>query len=273
IWRQRLPVTGEDARAIEARLWSDIQEDHRYYFYDHFFDNCSTRLRDMIDQASHGALHAGADAPYSRTLRELGRRGLAGMPLLLVASDLVAGREIDRHPTVWQAMFHPEVFRTELAIRLRVPPVLVYRRRGPPFPVRGLSGRLDFLAVAVAFSLPLFLARWRRRFETTALVAATLPLGLLGAILWGLAIVSPIAAVRYNEAVLVALPLDALLPLLGVAWQRGYARARLLGLAGVTLLGIAGVLHQPLWVLVAVVALPMVTLAFDLPHGRTPPPA
>src|SRR5262249_3600672 len=132
-------ITGAEARAIEAKLWSDLQEANRYYYYDHFFDNCTTRLRDMIDQATHGALRAGAEARYPLTFRELGRRGLAGMPVLLVATDLVIGRQADDHPTVWQAMFHPEIFRQQIESKLGVPPQLLYKRRGPAFPTGGSS--------------------------------------------------------------------------------------------------------------------------------------
>jgi hypothetical protein len=189
------------------------------------------------------------------------------MPPLLVASDLVAGRDIDQRPTMWQAMFHPEIFRLELAEKLGAEPRMIYQRQGPAFPVDGSSGRLALLAIGLGFALPLALAQWRRRWQRTAQVFATLPLVVLGVLVWGLAIVSSIPAVRYNEAVLVALPLDLVLPLLGTAGRRRYALGRLAGLALVSLLAAIGVLHQPLWPLVLVVALPMATIAFDLPHG------
>ena len=270
IWRQTLPITGAAARAIEAQLWSDIREENRYYDYDHFHDNCATRLRDLIDRATGGTLSAGASARYTRTLRELGRRGLSGMPLLLVASDLITGRELDEHPTVWDAMFHPDILRAEVAQRLRAPPELTYRRRGPPFPTQGKSGRLHFLAAAVALSLPLLLAHAMRRHQTAALWAVGVALAVLGAAAWGAAIVSPIPVVRYNEVVFVAMPLDLALPLLPLDWRRGYARLRLGVLAAVCVFGVIGVFHQPLWVVILAVALPMATIAFDLPHGRQP---
>jgi hypothetical protein len=279
IWRQTLPITGSDARAIEARLWSDVREENRYYLYDHFLDNCSTRLRDMIDTATHGALRAGTDAPYPLTFRELGRRGLAGMPLLLVGSDLIAGRQIDVHPTVWQAMFHPDIFRREVAARLGAPPELVHRRRGPAFPDpdASSSGRFELIALGLVFALPLALAQWRRRFRTAALAWVALELAVLGALVWGLAIVSSIPAVRLNEAALVVMPLDAALPFLTAGWRRRYARGRLGLLVLVLLLSAIGVLHQPLWALIAIVLLPMAMIGLDRSHGlgreaRPPPP-
>jgi len=267
IWLQPLPITGADARAIEAKLWSDLREANRYYYYDHFFDNCTTRLRDMIDRATHGALRAGTEARYPLTFRELGRRGLAGMPPLLVATDLVIGRQADDHPTVWQAMFHPDIFRQQIEARLGVAPRLLYKRRGPAFPTEGSSGRLGLLAVGLAFAVPLLVAQWRRRFQTTALAWVTLELALLGALVWGLAIISSIAGVRYNEAVFVVMPLDVVLPFLGEARRRRYALARVGLLVLASLLTAIGVFHQPLWLLIVIVFVPMVTIALDLPLG------
>jgi hypothetical protein len=268
IWRQTLPITGEAARAIETQLWSDIREEHRYYLYDHFHDNCATRLRDMIDRGTGGALAAAGDARNSRSLRELGRRGLAGMPLLLIGSDLFAGRELDQHPTQWQAMFHPEILRSEVATRLHAPPELIYRRRGPPFPSHGKSGRLHLLAVAVALSVPLFIAYALRRYERAAVWMVGSALALVGAVVWTVAILSPIPVVRYNEAVFVVMPIDFALPLLSLDWRRRYAQIRIAALAVVAVLVAAGVFRQPLWIEILAVALPMATIALDLPHGR-----
>ncbi|HEX2691499.1 MAG TPA: hypothetical protein VHN14_33035 [Kofleriaceae bacterium] len=91
----------------------------------------------MIDQATGGALRAGSEARCPLTFREFGRRGLAGMPILLVLSDLMTGRQLDDRPTVWQAMFHPDIFRQQIEAKLGVAPRLLYKRRGPAFPHPG----------------------------------------------------------------------------------------------------------------------------------------
>jgi hypothetical protein len=267
IWLQTLPIVGAQARAIEAKLWSDLQEANRYYYYDHFFDNCTTRLRDMIDQATGGALRAGSEARYPLTFRELGYRGIADTPALQVVSDVVAGRQLDDAPTVWQAMFHPEIFRQQIEAKLGAAPRLLYKRRGPAFPVDGSSGRLGFFMVGLAFVVPLIVAQWRRRFQTAAIVWLTLELVILGALVWGLVAVSSIVGVRYNEAVFVVMPLDVVLPFLGARRRRRYALGRIAVLAMVSLLAAVGVLHQPLWTLILVVLVPMLTIALDLPHG------
>ena len=267
IWVQTLPAT-VDARALEAALWANLDEDKRFYNYDHFFDNCTTRLRDLIDQAAHGALRAGTDVRYPVSFRDIGRPGLAEFPALLVLSDLMTGRRIDAYPTVWEAMFHPVIFRHELEVQLGAVPRQLSRRHGPAFPTEvGSTGRLGLFAVGLAFAIPLVIAQWRRRFVRAAVAWLTLELVVLGVLVWGLAIVSSIPAVRYNEAVLVVMPLDLVLPFLGAARRRRYALARVALLVAVSLLAAIGVLHQPLWVLIAVVFVPMITIALELPHG------
>src|SRR6185436_5612294 len=218
IWSQRLPLTGEQARAIEARLWDSLREDRRFYTYDHFRDNCSTRLRDLIDEVTGGKLRAGADEPYPLTYRELGRRGLVELPPLLVLSDFLIGRPADERPTLWAAMFRPDVLRRAVEERLGAAPQRIYERRGPPFPASGSSGRLELAAIGLVLALPLLLARGLARL---ALIAAAAHLALWGAIVWAAVILSPIPDVRWNEAVLVVTPLDAALPLLGPALRRG----------------------------------------------------
>lgn len=263
IYEQVLPLSPEQARVVEQQILTSLDEAHRYYHYDHFFDNCTTRVRDMIDRATGGALRAGGDVPYPLTFREIGRRGLAGLPPLFALADFVLGRQLDDTPTLWQAMFHPDVLRQTVQNKLGVAPRLLHQRQGPPFPTSGTTWRWQMLAIAFVFALPLLVATWRRRFQRLALAWATTFLVLWGLIIWGLVIVSSIPGVRWNENVLVLIPLDIVLPFLAAGRRRTYARVRLAGLLLVSALCAIGVFHQPLWVPIASALLPLVIIAFD----------
>lgn len=318
IWLQTLPVTGVQARALEAKLWASLEEANRYYYYDHFFDNCTTRLRDLIDEATNGALAVGGDEPYPATFRDLGYRGVAELPPLIVISDFVMGRQLDQYPTVWQAMFHPDIFRQQIERRLGVAPELLYRRVGGKLPGEGANGRLAMLAISILFALPLLLARSRgrgskvaihvaywsvlafvlqgslpllweavgayalivpvlaitvfalahgKRGERIALGWAAFHVGFWGLLVWSLVAISSIVGVRWNEAVFVVVPFDLILPFLGEARRRRYAQVRVAMVVLASLLCAIGILHQPLWIPILAVFLPMSILAFDLPHG------
>lgn len=263
IYEQVLPLSPDQARAVEKQILTSLDEAHRYYHYDHFFDNCTTRVRDMIDRATGGALRAGADVAYPLTFRQIGRRGLAGLPPLLALADFVLGRQLDDTPTLWEAMFHPDVLRQAVQNKLGVAPRLLHVRHGPPFPTDGSMWRWQVLAIALVFALPLLVATWRRRFQRLALAWATLYLTLWGVIVWGLVIVSSIPGVRWNENVFVLMPLDIVLPFLSPARRRTYARIRLAGLFLVSALAGIGVFHQPLWMPVLTALLPLAIIAFD----------
>jgi hypothetical protein len=265
IYSQILPISDAAARKIEATLWASLEGEHRFYNYDHFFDNCATKLRNMIDDATGGGLRD--DAPYPLTFREIGVRGLADLPPLIALSDFVLGRQLDDTPTVWEAMFQPEVLRDQVEGKLHAPARLVYQRRGPPFPTESTSWRFQMLGIAMIFALPLFVATWLRRFQRVALVWSTLYLALWGIVIWGLAIISSIQGFRWNEAVLVMVPFDIALPLLPIGLRRRYARVRVAILLGVSLLAGVGLFHQPLWIPILAAIVPLSIVAFDLPHN------
>ncbi len=248
IWRQTLPLTEAQAREIEDKLWFDSREENRYYYYDHFFDNCTTRLRDMIDKATGGALAKGADVDYPLTFRQIGLAGMAEFPPIVGLSDFVVGRTLDRKPTSWEAMFLPDVLRSEVEARLGATSELVYRRKGAPFPMEGGTDRGWILLVALGFFLPLGVAIAVRRGVRLALVWAAIPLVLMGLLIWGLAIVCSIPGLRWNEAVFLYVPFDVLLPILRGESRRQYAQVRAGMVVWAAILCAVGVFKQPLWI-------------------------
>ncbi|HMI91887.1 MAG TPA: DUF4105 domain-containing protein [Polyangiales bacterium] len=51
---QELDLSAERRRRFAERLEWYVQPDNRYYRYHHYFNNCSTKLRDLIDEALGG---------------------------------------------------------------------------------------------------------------------------------------------------------------------------------------------------------------------------
>src|SRR5262249_27019151 len=134
---------------------------------------CTTRVRDLIDRATDHALGRGSTSPSPLTFRQIGHRGIAGLPPLISLSDFVLGRQLDDTPTIWQAMFHPDVLRHQVEVALGVAPVRVYQRRRAAFPTDGSTFRLQTLLLAAVFAIPLLVAQWRRRGEKLAQIWAT----------------------------------------------------------------------------------------------------
>lgn len=253
MWRQTLPLSDDAARRAAADLERDALPENRYYHYHHYFDNCSTRVRDIIDDASGGALSdlpdgaiRGADGE-GRTLRDFTHEGFAEHAGLLVGSDLVLGRSVDERPDVYEVMFLPIMLRDGVEAAFGVEPELIYARRAPPLSDDpGLGAAPLFAGAGAALFVAIVAAALYRRFERGIIALAALPLALIGLVLWTIAIVSPLPEVRYNELFLVFMPLDAALPFLSRERRYYYAAARLAMIGLAIALSFVGLFAQPM---------------------------
>ncbi len=262
IWVQPLPLSPEEKQRVLARLDHDVQEANKYYAYDHFWDNCTTRVRDVLDEATGGKLRALTAPADGLTYRDLARKGFYGMRLPLLITDLAMGRATDRVPTYYERMFLPDYMR-EAATRLwGIEPIVVYQRRGPPPQDDGPSGRVLLALVVLLLTAPAWISRWLGRFGRTGLWVALVPQLVLGLAFWVLALISPLPYVRWNETCLLLLPLDVMLAVGPPRWRLLYARGRVGMIGLVALLLLVDVLHQPLWPIVAWPLIPAAVVGF-----------
>jgi hypothetical protein len=273
LWVQRLPLTPDQAREAATLLERAAQGENKYYRYHHYDDNCTSRLRDIIDRVTGGALRRATEQkPFPYTLRELGRRGMTEHPLMALLTDLSLGRRTDRHPDMWEAMHQPDVLRDEVAKHLDVAPELIYQRRGPSFDVSHPPSRVWLFVFALACALPAVVA-WRLgRFQRLGLALSILPGGLMATVMWTMAIVSTLPEIRWNETLLVLWPTDLALPFLSAGARAKYGRVRVVWLGLMLGLSLVGVLRQPLWAVIAFPLLPCVVAALSGRAGRAARP-
>jgi hypothetical protein len=262
IWAQPLPLTPEEKKKVIDKLEFDILEPNKYYAYDHFWDNCTTRVRDILDDATGGKLRAMQETTDGRTYRDLARDGFLGMRVPLIITDIAMGRVTDRIPSYWERMFLPQYLREAVAKLWGIQPIVRYQRQGPPPLVEGPSGRVWMALIILVLTAPAWITRRIGRFQRTGLAVAVLPYLLLGTVLTFLAVISPLPYVRWNETCLIWLPLDVLLLVLSGARQRTYARGRLIMLGVILVLQLVGVLTQPLLAPLLWPAIPLATVAF-----------
>jgi len=246
IWVQPLPLTSEQKKQVIDKLELDILEPNRYYAYDHFWDNCTTRVRNIIDDVTGGKLSKMPETSDDRTYRDLAREGFFGMRVPLLITDLAMGRVTDRVPTYYERMFLPQYLREAVAKLWGIEPIVLYERHGPPPLSEGPSGRVWFALMIIVLTSPAWITRRLGRLPRAGLAVAVVPYVLLGTVLTFLAIISPLPYIRWNETCLVFLPLDVLLLVWPADKRRRYARGRLVMLGAIALLDLVGILKQPL---------------------------
>jgi len=83
--------------------------ENRTYLYHHYNDNCSTRIRDYIDDAVAGQLFTKTDITRGSTFRRSFLLFTSNKMLSGSALSLLQGPSIDREITIWQEMFLPMI--------------------------------------------------------------------------------------------------------------------------------------------------------------------
>ncbi|MDR3020443.1 MAG: DUF4105 domain-containing protein [Treponema sp.] len=97
-------------KMLEVRAFAEknVLRENRDYFYHHFKDNCSTRIRDIVDLMTDGQFKEQfGQAPGRYTLRQHVRRHTWFSPAADWALNFWMGQGIDTPITIWDEMFLP----------------------------------------------------------------------------------------------------------------------------------------------------------------------
>jgi hypothetical protein len=257
IERQSLPLAKPEARALAERLASDVRERWSYAYHP-YTANCASQLRDRIDAATGGRLHAGGVAA-PLTYRQQMERGLSGRMFELMATSLVLGPASDRTPDAWEAMYLPDGLRDGVTARFGVKAELLAERQAVILPTSAGAGRFAMFVLAFLLFVTIRLGARTKRLGA-AVLGVGVVLGLFALAVDVMALASSWVELSRTWALVVLLPTD-----LALGWMKGpllrtYVRARLAVVLGVALLELASVISQPMLASVALVALPLAGL-------------
>jgi hypothetical protein len=118
---QTLNLTPAQALALRDYVERNALEENKYYRYDYFRDNCSTRLRDALDRTLGGALRRATDTVQTAlTYRSESLRLTEGDEPVQTGIDVALGRGADTPLTAWESFFIPMHLRDAIRI-VKVP--------------------------------------------------------------------------------------------------------------------------------------------------------
>jgi Domain of unknown function (DUF4105) len=231
-----LNLTPAQRRAVLGRLLRDARPENRSYLYDHYYDNCSTRVRDVLDDALHGQLRQAWSGRARFTLRQDTMRHTQRDLLTEWGMMFGLNASVDRPQSRWNQAFLPlelealleyttymdeEAARVPLVSKVNV----LFRAERAPVPTQ-IEERWQFLlgcGTLVGLVLVLLgeLAR-RQPKPWRALLLCCVSLyglvgGLLGSLLVYLSLWSDHAVAHGNINVLLLNPLTLLAGTLSVA--------------------------------------------------------
>jgi hypothetical protein len=119
IIEQELKLNADEKKAIQQFMFENIREENRYYKYDFLYDNCTTRLRDIIFRTnSSKPLVPKVFTTYGQTFRDHLHEYLdrASMPWTKLGIDLLLGVGADKPMSPMEVMFLPDYLAKGIAM-------------------------------------------------------------------------------------------------------------------------------------------------------------
>ncbi len=110
VHEQELKVSCADKQRIADAVDFNMQGDNRFYKYDFLFDNCTTRVRDIVLNPLKNVAVKSDLVPPGTTFRNMihGYLDRGNQPWSKLGIDILLGSVIDRPATLSEAMFLPE---------------------------------------------------------------------------------------------------------------------------------------------------------------------
>lgn len=114
---QELNLNCEEKHRFQQYIFHNMEGENRFYKYDFFYDNCTTRLRDMVEKLTNKSYSTG-NIPQANHLSF--RSALhyyldkGNMPWSKLGIDILLGTSADKEMTTREAMFLPDFLESSL---------------------------------------------------------------------------------------------------------------------------------------------------------------
>jgi hypothetical protein len=109
VHEQILNLNGEQTQKVFDFLYTNALPENQYYFYDYFYNNCATKLRDVLKQTFNDQVVF--DSTYittDYTIRQLTDLYLKHQPWGDLGIDICLGLPMDKHARPFEYMFLPD---------------------------------------------------------------------------------------------------------------------------------------------------------------------
>lgn len=214
---QLLELDPSQRQELFAFLQQNNRPENRYYHYDFLFENCATKIPEVLEGVlGKGLAFDAKHLPEPLTFRDLIQQNLDRNTWSSLGIDLALGAVIDRKARPEEFMFLPKYVRLQLEDSRLGKGSLISRERvildlpetRPPtyFTATPLFWLLLLLGFTVALTAIDFGYRWRSRWLDAVLFMGTGLLGMFMLFLWFL---TDHSATAWNANLLWALPTNA----------------------------------------------------------------
>ena len=195
VTEQILNLTAEEKRNLYLALVKNLQPENRIYRYNYFYDNCSTRPRDMIEQSVNGEVKYTEREGFTPSYRDMVRICTRNHPWATFGNDILLGVRADLATDRRQQEFLPDHLlydfdRAQIYANGDYRPLVKERRTIVPAGVQVIEPDFLFTPMECAYallviSLIIIAIEWRKKktfrlWDTLLMVAQ----GLVGLVLF-----------------------------------------------------------------------------------------
>ena len=195
VTEQVLNLTAQEKYQLRQALSENLRPENRIYRYNYFYNNCTTKARDIIEQCINGKVEYTERDDYTPTYRDMVHEMTQRNPWSRWGNDLLLGIKSDQSTTMRQQEFLPhnlmyDFDHARISVNGTYRPLVKERRIGVPagvqmqepgFPLSPMQCMLALLAVG----LVLFLIQWKKHVIFIAWeVLLMLTTGTMGIVLF-----------------------------------------------------------------------------------------
>lgn len=216
---QVLDITPADKEAIAAALRDNLRPENIVYRYNFFYDNCTTRARDLLVGSLYGRVSYPPARQEKSSFRAMIHEWNNGYPWAQAGEDALLGIAADRATSKAQQQFLPDHLRADFAAarydgrplvretrRVLVPQMAAEANPAPPLSNLLLSPLACALALAVVAS-GVLAWEWRRGGKCWAWDLALMMVAGIVGLLLAVMVFSQHPCVRVNLLLLIFNPL------------------------------------------------------------------
>ena len=170
---QVLNLTNEEKQKLYCSLAENLQPENCIYRYNYFYNNCTTKARDIIEQCINGKIEYAGREGYTPSYREMVHTMTRNNPWSRFGNDVLLGFQADEETTLRQQEFLPDNLmydfdRAQIYKDGTYRPLVKERLVSVPAGVQVVSAGFPLSPSACSYILAvlgvvLFLLEWRRR--------------------------------------------------------------------------------------------------------------
>ena len=170
---QVLNLTSEEKEHLYTALMDNVRPEHRIYRYNYFYNNCTTKARDIIEQCINGRVEYTGREDYTPSYRDMVHEMTRNNPWAAWGNDMLLGIKADQATDQRQQEFlpgnlmydfdHARIYENGTyrplvrERRTAVPAGVQVQRQG--FPLTPLQTFLLLLAIGIV----LFAVEWKQQ--------------------------------------------------------------------------------------------------------------